>query len=116
MRLRVLHFGEKLFATVSAAKHGHDALNMCNEIRKIARREDEVAEEGQRRRGAELRLQSTEMRFGRMFYFFGWVFAGRIAMLLSSRVAGRTLGLRGPGLAPGPEVVRPCLRWSASAR
>ena len=49
VRLRVLHFGEKLFATVSAAKHGHDALNMCNEIRKIARREDEVVEEGQRR-------------------------------------------------------------------
>ena len=27
-------------------------------------------------------------------------------MLLSSRVAGRTLGLRGPDLARGPEVAR----------
>ena len=27
-RLRVLHFGEELFATVGAAKHGYDALNM----------------------------------------------------------------------------------------
>ena len=27
-RLRVLHFGEDLFATVGAAKHGYDALNM----------------------------------------------------------------------------------------
>ena len=35
-------------------------------------------------------------------------FAGRIAMLLPSRVAGRTLGLRGPDLARGPEVGR---RW-----
>ena len=34
--------------------------------------------------------------------FFGWGFAGWIAMLLPSRVAGRTLGLRGPDLA------RPC--------
>ena len=39
--------------------------------------------------------------------FFGWGFAGRIAMLLPSRVAGRTLGLRGPDLARGPEVARP---------
>ena len=37
-----------------------------------------------------------------------WGFAGRIAMLLPSRVAGRTLGLRGPDLARGPEVARPC--------
>ena len=29
-------------------------------------------------------------------------------MLLPSRVAGRTLGLRGPDLARGPEVAR---RW-----
>ena len=29
---------------------------------------------------------------------FGWGFAGRIAMLLPSRVAGQTLGLRGPTL------------------
>ena len=29
-------------------------------------------------------------------------FAGRIAILMQSRVAGRTLGLR------GPEVARPC--------
>ena len=40
--------------------------------------------------------------------FFGWGFAGRIAMLLPSRVAGRTLGLRGPDLARGPEVAH---RW-----
>ena len=39
--------------------------------------------------------------------FIGWGFAGRIAMLLRSKVAGRTLGLRGPGLARGPEVARP---------
>ena len=32
-RLRVLHFGEELFATVGAAKHGYDALNMCNVFR-----------------------------------------------------------------------------------
>ena len=38
--------------------------------------------------------------------FFGWGFAGQIAMLLPSRVAGRTLGLRGPDLARGPEVAR----------
>ena len=36
--LRVLHFGEELFATVGAAKHGYDALNMLNECRKIPRR------------------------------------------------------------------------------
>ena len=29
-RLRVLHFGEELLATVGAAKHGYDALNMRN--------------------------------------------------------------------------------------
>ena len=40
--------------------------------------------------------------------FVGWGFAGRIAMLLPSRVAGRTLGLRGPDLARGPEVARLC--------
>ena len=32
--------------------------------------------------------------------------AGRIAMLLPSRMAGRTLGLHGPDLARGPEVAR----------
>ena len=37
----------------------------------------------------------------------GWGFAGRIAMLLPSRVEGRTLGLRGPDLARGQEVARP---------
>ena len=31
-------------------------------------------------------------------------------MLFLSRVAGRTLGLRGPDLARGPEVARPCVR------
>ena len=31
-------------------------------------------------------------------------------MLLPSRVAGRTLGLRGPDLARGPEVARLCTR------
>ena len=40
--------------------------------------------------------------------FFVWGFAGRIAMLLPNRVAGRTLDLRGPDLARGPEVAR---RW-----
>ena len=40
--------------------------------------------------------------------FFFWGFAGRIAMLLPSRVAGRTLGLHGPDLARGPEVARRC--------
>ena len=34
-RLFVLHFGEDLFATVGAAKHGHGALNMRNVFRKI---------------------------------------------------------------------------------
>ena len=48
MRLRVLlHFGEELFATVGAAKHGHYVLNIRNVFWKIVRREDEVAEEGQ---------------------------------------------------------------------
>ena len=36
-RLRVLHFGEELFATVCAAKHGYDALNMRNAFWKIPR-------------------------------------------------------------------------------
>ena len=40
-------------------------------------------------------------------FVFGWGFAGRIAMLLPSRVAGLMLGLRGPDLARGPEVARP---------
>ena len=57
MRLRVLHFGEELFATIGAAKHGRYALNMRNVFWKIVRREDEVAEEGQQRRGVELDLQ-----------------------------------------------------------
>ena len=35
-RLRVLHFGKELFATVGAAKHGYDALNMRNAFRTIA--------------------------------------------------------------------------------
>ena len=56
-RLRVLHFGEELFATVGDAKHGYDRLNMLNESRKIPRREGGVAEEGQWRRVVELRLQ-----------------------------------------------------------
>ena len=47
-RLRVLRFGEELFATVGAAKHGYyDALNMRNVFRKIPRREGDVTEEGQ---------------------------------------------------------------------
>ena len=33
-------------------------------------------------------------------------------MVLPSRVAGRTLGLRGPDLARGPEVARLCCRQS----
>ncbi len=43
-RLRVLHFGEELFATVGTAKPDYDALNMHNVIRKIPRREGDVAE------------------------------------------------------------------------
>ena len=34
-RLRVLHFGKELFATVGAAKHGYDALNMRNYLGKF---------------------------------------------------------------------------------
>ena len=56
-RLRVLHFGEEMFATVGAAKHGYDALNMRNVFRKIHGREGDVGEEGQWRRVVELRLQ-----------------------------------------------------------
>ena len=56
-RLCVLHYGEGLFATVGAAKHGYDALNMRNVFRKIPRREGDVAEEGQKRRLAEFRLR-----------------------------------------------------------
>ncbi len=44
-RLRVLHFREEMFATVGAAKHGYDALNMRNVFRKIPRREGDVGEE-----------------------------------------------------------------------
>ena len=55
--LRVLHFGEELFATVVATKHGYDALNMRNVFRTIPRRPGDVAEEGQCRRVVELRLQ-----------------------------------------------------------
>ena len=55
-RLCVLHFGEELFATVGAAKHGYSALNMRNVLRKIPRREGDVAKEGQWRRVVELRL------------------------------------------------------------
>ena len=46
-----------MFATVGAAKHGYDALNMRNVFRKIPRREGDVAEEGQWRRVVELRIQ-----------------------------------------------------------
>ena len=46
-RLRVIHFREELSATVGAAKHGYDALNMRNVVRKIPRREGDVVEEGQ---------------------------------------------------------------------
>ena len=38
-RLCVLHYGEELFKTVGDAKHGYDALNMRNVVRKIPRRE-----------------------------------------------------------------------------
>lgn len=37
--------------------HGHDALNMCSVFWKIIRREGQVMEEGQWKRGAELHLQ-----------------------------------------------------------
>ena len=40
-----------MFRTVGAAKHVYDALNMRNVFRKIPRRECDVAEEGQWRRG-----------------------------------------------------------------
>ena len=46
-RFCVLHFGEDLLATVGAAKHGYNALNMGNVFRNIPRRDDDVAEEGQ---------------------------------------------------------------------
>ena len=52
----VLHFAEELFATVGAAKHGHDALNMRNVFMTIARGEGDVAEKGQWRRVVERRL------------------------------------------------------------
>ena len=55
-RLRVLHIEEEMFATVGAAKHGYDALNMRNVFRKIPRRQDDIAEEGQWRRVVELRI------------------------------------------------------------
>ena len=55
--LRVLHFGEELFATVDAAKYGYDALNMRNVFRKIPRREGDVAEEAKLGGVVELRLQ-----------------------------------------------------------
>ena len=42
LRVGLLHFGEELFATVGAAKHGYDALNMRNECRKFPRREEEA--------------------------------------------------------------------------
>ena len=38
-RLRVLRFGEELFATVGSAKQVYDALNIRNVFRKIPRRE-----------------------------------------------------------------------------
>ena len=56
-RRYLLHFGEELFVTIGAAKHGYDALNMHNVFRNIPRREGDVAEEGQWRRVVELRLQ-----------------------------------------------------------
>ena len=54
-RLRVLHFGKELFATVlGAAKHRYDAVNMRNVFMTIG--EGDVAEERQWRRVVELRL------------------------------------------------------------
>lgn len=44
MELNTLQFGEELFATVGATKHGHNVLNIHNVFWKIARREDEVTE------------------------------------------------------------------------
>ena len=46
-RRMLLHSGGELFATVGAAKHGYDALNMRNVFGNIPRREGDVAEEGQ---------------------------------------------------------------------
>ena len=48
---------EKLFTTVSAAKHDNDAFYMLNVIWKFVRREDEVTEEGQWESGTVLCLQ-----------------------------------------------------------
>ena len=56
-RLHVLHFGNDLFARVTAAKHGYDALNMRIVFRKIPRREGDIVEEGHLRRVVELRIQ-----------------------------------------------------------
>ena len=56
-KLCVLNFGEELFATVCAVKHGYNALNMRNVFRKIPRRESDIAEEGQWRRVVDLRIQ-----------------------------------------------------------
>ena len=55
-RLCVLHFGEELFATVGATKHGYGAWNMY--LGKFLEGSGDVAEEGQWRRVVlELRLQ-----------------------------------------------------------
>ena len=43
--------------SLSAAKHGYNALNMRNVFRKIPRKEGDFAEEGQWRRVVELPLQ-----------------------------------------------------------
>ena len=70
-RLRVLHFGEEMFATVGAAKHGYDALNMRNVFRKIPRREGDVGQEGQWRRVVELRLQFIVALYLHQFHLQG---------------------------------------------
>ena len=64
-------FGEKLFATVGAAKYGYDALNMRNVFRKIHRREGDVAEEGQWRRVVELRIQFIIALYLHQFHLQG---------------------------------------------
>ena len=61
-RLRVLHFGKELFATVlGAAKHRYNAVNMRNVFMTIG--EGDVAEEGQWRRVVELRLRFIVARW-----------------------------------------------------
>ena len=58
------------------------------------------------RGSAELtKVSSGRYCLSKFLFVFGWGFAvaGQIAMLMPSRVAGRTLGLLRPGLALGSD-------------